>query len=100
MIAANSSVPYMPRFVTLVVPPSSSLLTQLPDCAPAAAKSLVAAAICVMDMDSTPRRTGVTSPVSVAIATAMSTESNMRIESSVQITLAAGTRACALRPRP
>ena len=72
MIAANSSVPYIPRLVTLIEPPSSSCCRSRPDRARSARSRAVRATV-VTVMSSTPRSTGVTSPLSVATATATST---------------------------
>lgn len=71
MIAAKSSVPYIPRFVTVMLPPSSSSGRNLPSRA-RAAKSRVAVASAETFMVSTERTTGgVTRPSAVATATAM-----------------------------
>jgi hypothetical protein len=94
MIAPNSSVPNMPRLVTVSVPPSSSSCRRLPALA-RSTRSRTAAASAEIDLSSTPVTTGVTSPRSVATATAMSTEENDRTASGVQITFMSGTSTCA-----
>ena len=90
MIAENSAVPYMPRFETAKVPPSSSCcssLRSLARCASAADSRAIADS----RMPSTPRSTGVTRPPSVATAIDMSTDRYATSPSSDQVTLASGT---------
>ena len=94
MMPANSSVPNMPRLVTLIVPPSSSLCCSFLSFA-RAMRSCVAVTSWCSDSRSTPRTTGVTRPFSVATATAMSTWLKWRMASPVQITLRSGTSVCA-----
>ncbi len=90
MIAENSTVPYMPRFETAKVPPSSSCCSSflsLARCARAADSRAIADSF----LPSTPRSTGVTSPVPVATAIDMSTDRYASSPSSVQVTFASGT---------
>ncbi len=96
MIAANSSVPNIPRLVMVATPPCRSCCRSRPVLARSAC-SLTWAAMAVTDSRSAPRITGVTSPSSVAMATDRSTAEKCRTASGVQITFIAGTRvwACA-----
>src|ERR1035437_10357807 len=102
MIAAKLSVPNMPRFVTVNVPPSSSTCCRSPDLA-RPTRSLVAATTADRVIWPTLRSTGVTRPRSVATATAMSTPENDRTASGAQSTFIAGTwtwaRAAAVTTR-
>ena len=90
MIPENSRVPYMPRFETESVPPSSSSCRSRRSLA-RPARSCDSLAISDRRFPSTPRSTGVTSPPSVATAIDISTEPCSSMPSSLHVTLASGT---------